>query len=136
MSRPTIRILVVDDFEPFRRLICSMLGTRTEFQVVSEASDGLEAVKKAAELTPDLVLLDIGLPTLDGIAAAREIRRAAPETKILFVSQESSSAIVEEALRLGTCAYVVKTNILSDLLAAVDAVLDGRLFVSGGLSGS
>jgi DNA-binding NarL/FixJ family response regulator len=113
-----------------------MLGTRAEFQVICEASDGLEAVQKVAELTPDLVLLDIGLPTLDGIAAAREIRRISPETKIVFVSQESSSAIVQEALSLSTCAFVVKTNILSDLLAAVDAVLDGRQFVSGGLSGS
>jgi DNA-binding NarL/FixJ family response regulator len=98
-------------------------------------SDGQEAVQRAEELKPDLILLDIGLPTLNGIEAARRIRKRAPESKIIFVSQESSLEVAREALNLGARGYVVKTRAASDLLAAVEAVLEGRQFVSGGLSG-
>ena len=132
-SALAVRVLVVEDFEPFRRVICSILGNRSGLQIIGEASDGLEAVRQAEELQPDLILLDIGLPTLNGIAAARQIRALSPKSKIIFVSQESSDAIVEEALGTGAVGYVVKTKLAIDLLAAVDAVLDGRQFVSGGL---
>lgn len=125
-----MRVLIVEDFVPFRRFVCSTLGTKPELQVVSEASDGLEAVQKAEELKPDLILLDIGLPSLNGIAAARQIRKLSPESKIIFLSQESSADIIQEALNLGAWAYVVKTRAQSDLLAAVDAVLQGKVFVS------
>jgi DNA-binding NarL/FixJ family response regulator len=111
-----------------------MLQTRLELRILAEAADGLEAVQKAQELKPDLILLDIGLPTLNGIEAARQIRKFAPESKIIFVSQESSADIVQEALSLGTCGYVVKSQAQSDLLAAVDAVLEGRQFLGGGLT--
>jgi DNA-binding NarL/FixJ family response regulator len=111
-----------------------MLNTRAELKVVGEASDGLEAVHIAEELKPDLILLDIGLPTLNGIEAARQIRKSIPESKIIFVSQESSPDVVQEALRSGACGYVVKNKIQRDLLAAVNAVLEGRQFVSTGLS--
>ena len=131
----SVRILVADDFEPWRQQICSMLQTGLELRVIAEAEDGLEAVQKAAELKPDLILLDIGLPTLNGIEAARQIRKFAPESKIIFVSQESSADVVREALSLGTCGYVVKSQAQGDLLAAVHAVLKGRQFLSGGLSG-
>jgi DNA-binding NarL/FixJ family response regulator len=134
MEMSSVRVLVVDDFEPFRRFICKTLATRPNLKVVCEVSDGLEAVQKAEELQPDLIFLDIGLPTLDGIAAARQIRTLAPESKIIFVSQESSPEVVHEALNLGARGYVVKTRAGSDLLAAVDAVLDSRRFLSGGLS--
>jgi DNA-binding NarL/FixJ family response regulator len=125
-----VRVLIVEDFVPFRRFVCSTLGTKPELQVVSEASDGLEAVQKAEELKPDLILLDIGLPSLNGIAAARQIRKLSPESKIIFVSQESSADIIQEALNLGAWAYVLKTRAQSDLVAAVEAVLLGRQFVS------
>jgi DNA-binding NarL/FixJ family response regulator len=126
---------VVDDFELFRRFICSTLGKRQDLQVICEASDGPEAVQKVGELKPDLILLDIGLPTLNGIEAARKIRKLAPESKIIFVSQESSADLVQEALSLGALGYVWKTSAGSDLLAAVEAVLENRQFVSSGLSG-
>jgi len=107
------------------------LQSRPELQIVSEASDGLQAVQKAEELQPDLILLDIGLPKLNGIEAARQIRKSAPQSRIIFVSQESSPDIVQEALSLGTCGYVVKSKAEHDLLATVDAVLGGRQFLSG-----
>ena len=102
-------------------------------QVVCEVSDGLEAVQKAKELKPDLILLDIGLPKLNGLRAAQEIRRVAPESKIIFLSQESSPDIVREALNLGALGYVAKTRVASDLITAVEEVLQGRRFVSRGL---
>jgi len=129
------RVLVVDDHEPFRRFICSTLGKRPELRIVGEVSDGLEAVKKAQELQPDLILLDVGLPTLNGIGAARQIRKLSPESKILFVSQESSSDVVQEALTIGALGYIAKTNTRIELLPAVEAVCLGRRFVSPGLAG-
>ena len=125
-----IRVLVVEDFEPFRQFICSTLGKAPNLQVICEVSDGQEAVQKAEELKPDLILLDIGLPTLDGIAAARQIRKLVPESKIIFVSQESSPDAVQEALSTGALGYVVKTTLNGNLLAAVEAVLEGRQFLS------
>ena len=132
---PSVRVLVVDDYEAFRRFVCSTLGKRPELQIICEASDGLEAVHKAQELQPDLIVLDIGLPTLNGIEAARRIRNLSPESKILFVSQESSADVVQEALSLGALGYMVKTHAGSELLAAVEAVRQGRQFLSSGLWG-
>ena len=129
-----MRVLVVEDFAPFWQFIRSTLAERPDVQVIGEVADGLEAVQKAELLEPDLVLLDIGLPTLNGIEAARQIRKLAPACKIIFVSQESSTEVVQEALKLGAWGYVVKTRAASDLLAAVDAFLEGRQFVSVGLA--
>ena len=127
-------VILVEDFEPFRRAIRSMLGKCSGLQIVGEASDGLEAVRKAEELQPDLILLDIGLPSLNGMEAARRIRTLSPKSKIIFVTQESDPAVVQEALNLGVAGYVVKTRITSDLLLAVEAVRQGWQFVSPGLS--
>jgi DNA-binding NarL/FixJ family response regulator len=132
----SIRVLVVDDYEPFCRFVCSMLRKRPAFQIVGEASDGVAAVRQAEELKPDLILLDVGLPMLNGLQATREIRKLSPDSKIIFVSQESSPDVVQEALSLGARGYVLKTRAASDLLAAVDAVLEGRPFVSSGLTTS
>jgi len=131
----SVRVLVVDDHEAFRRFVCSTLERRPELQIVGKASDGLEAVQKAEALQPDLIVLDLGLPTLYGIEAARRIRKLSPESKILFVSQESSADVVQEALGLGALGYVVKAHAGSELLAAVEAVRQGKQFVSRGLSG-
>lgn len=114
-----IRILIVEDFSAIRRLMCSILQKKEDLHVICEVADGLDAVRKAEELKPDLILLDIGLPTLNGLQAARQIRELAPESKIIFVSQESSADLVQEALSLGAYGYVVKTKLESDLLIAV-----------------
>jgi DNA-binding NarL/FixJ family response regulator len=129
-----VRVLVVDDYEPFRRFVCATLEARRALQVICEASDGLEAVQKAASLQPNLIILDIGLPTLNGIEVARRIRTLSPESIILFVSQECSEDVVQEAFSLGALGYIVKSHAGSALLAGVDAVCQGKPFLSGGLS--
>ncbi len=125
-----MRILIVEDFEPIRRFMVSMLQEIPEFQVVGEASDGFEAVRKTEELRPDLILLDIALPTLNGIEVARQVRKHAPNLKILFVSSYHSSDIISGALRTGACGYVLKSQLGRELLPAVQAVLRGEQFVS------
>jgi CheY-like chemotaxis protein len=104
-------------------------------RVIGVASDGLEALQKAEELQPDLIVLDIGLPSLNGIEAARQIRKLSPKSKILFVSQESSADIVQGALGTGAQGYVLKSDAGRELLKGVNAVLRGERFVSGRFSG-
>jgi DNA-binding NarL/FixJ family response regulator len=125
-------VIVVDDFEPFRKFIRTTLKARPDIQVIAEVSDGLEAVRKSEELQPDLIVLDIGLPTLNGIEAARRILKVSPHSKILVVSQESSLDVIEEAFNSGAMGYVVKTRVATDLLTAVEVVSQGRRFVSNG----
>jgi DNA-binding NarL/FixJ family response regulator len=121
-----MRVLVVEDFAPFRQFVTSTLGKAPDLQVIGEVSDGLEAVRKAEELKPDLILLDIGLPTLNGIDAARRIRKLSPESAIVFVSQESSADVMQEALSIGASAYVIKARAAAELLPVVNAVLFER----------
>ena len=98
----TIRVLVVEDSAAFRQYICRTLAKSSGLQVVGEVSDGLEAVHGALALKPDLILLDVGLPKLNGIEAARQIHKLALDSKILFVSQKSDPEIVQYALGLDT----------------------------------
>jgi DNA-binding NarL/FixJ family response regulator len=136
LYRPTpVRIFVVDDSAPFRQFVSSILQQRPEWQVICNASDGLEAVQKAEQLQPDLILLDIGLPKLNGIEAARRIGKVAPQSKILFLSIESSADVVREALSLGARGFLLKAWAQQDLSAAVEAVLEGKQFVSSALAG-
>jgi DNA-binding NarL/FixJ family response regulator len=132
-SGGSVRVLLVDDSEPFRRFISEMLLDKPELQVVCESSDGLEAVLKAEQLQPNLILLDIGLPRLNGIEAARRISRLAPGAKILFVSQETDADVIAEALSNGGKGYVWKQNANLELLSAIQAVLQGNAYVSGEL---
>ncbi len=126
----TVRILVADDHEVVRSRLCSLLRMRPEFEVVSEASDGFQAVEKAEALQPDVVVLDISMPAMSGIEAAPRIRQLAPCAQILFVSQYNSPSVVREALSTGAHGYVVKSDAGRDLVDAVLAVSQGMEFVS------
>jgi DNA-binding NarL/FixJ family response regulator len=131
----SVRILIVEDFAPFLQFISTTLTTRHDPQVISEASDGSEAVQKAEDLKPDLILLDIGLPKLNGIEAARRIQQLSPGSKIIFLSQNNDLDIVRAALSTGARGYVLKTDAGSELLPATDAVLRGEQFVSSSVKG-
>jgi DNA-binding NarL/FixJ family response regulator len=131
----TIRVLIVDDHEDWRRTVRELLRERPELQVVCEASDGLGAVQKAGELEPDLIVLDIGLPKLNGIEAARQIRQLSPNSKIIFLSQDNSLDPDELALSTGAQGFVHKARAQSELLAAIEAVLRGKAFFSASLKG-
>jgi len=125
-------VVVVEDFEPFRRLICSVLQQRVDLQLV-ETSDGREAIQEIEKLQPDLVLLDVGLPKVNGIEVARRAREIAPATRILFLSMQLFPDLIREALALGARGYVHKPRVQSDLLPAIEAVLTGQRFVSPAL---
>jgi DNA-binding NarL/FixJ family response regulator len=127
---PSFRVLIAEDFEPFRRFTCSTLGKRSDLHIICEVSNGLEAVQKAGELKPDLILMDIGLPVLNGIEAARRIINLSPQSKIIFLTQESSADVVQEALNVGARGYVLKSKAASELLPAVEAVIMEKQFVS------
>src|SRR4051794_18255308 len=121
-----LRILVVDDFAPFRRYVRSVLKPHAEFKIVGEAADGLDAIQKAAELQPDFVLLDISLPRLNGLEAAKQIRILVPSAKILIASQESCFDVIEAALRLGVDGYLHKLRAGRELLPAIEALRRGE----------
>jgi DNA-binding NarL/FixJ family response regulator len=131
-----VQVLVVEDFAPFRRFVCSTLGTQEHLQVIAEVDNGLHAVNQAKDLQPDLIVLDIGLPGLNGIETARRILQFAPDVKIIFLTQEFSPEVVREALRVGANGYVMKTRAEDDLLHAIETVLQGKRFVSDGLEHS
>ena len=133
--RTPIRILVVDDYEPWCRFLRLTLLAHEELQVIGQFSDGPEAIQNAKELQPDLILLDVGLPTLNGIEAARHIRKVSPKSKILFVSENRSPDVAEEALRTGARGYVIKSDAARELLPAIKAILAGKRFISATLAG-
>ena len=123
------RAIVVDDYAKWRRLVASTLRAHPKLQIIAEAEDGPEALLKAQELQPDLILLDIGLPTLNGIEVARRLRNGSPTPKILFVSETTSLDVAEEALKMGD-GFVIKSEAARDLVPAVKSVLEGQRFVS------
>src|SRR5689334_8418298 len=125
-----IRTLVVDDYAPWLHFVSLALAVNPEIQIVGEAQDGLTAIQKAAELKPDLVILDIGLPDMSGIQVARQLLQVAPKTRILFLTENTSRDIVRDALLTGAQGYVVKSFAAKDLVPAVDAVLLDCHFVS------
>jgi len=135
MGPAAVRILVVDDFEPWRRFVCSELEKRPDWHMIGEVGDGREAVLKSQELRPDLILLDLNLPTLNGIEVIRQVRELSPTSEIIVVSETRSAEIAEEAFRRGARGYVVKSNGASELLPAVEAVLEGKQFISERLAG-
>lgn len=118
---PEVRILIADDNPFVRAGLKLLLGHRADWSVCGEASDGREAVKKAVELKPDVVLLDISMPTMDGLSAAEQIRKKAPQTEILIVTLYESLDMARYAAQTGARAYISKSNVTSDLEAAIDA---------------
>ena len=125
-----VRVLVVEDHIAFRRFISSTLNKKRNLQIICEVSDGLEAIQKAEQLKPDVVLLDIGLPTVNGIEVARQMRRLDPECKIIFLTSECDALVVQEAITLGAWGYVVKAMAESDLPTALEVVISGTQFAS------
>ena len=134
MTKSLIRVLVVDDYEPWHNFLSRALNQQ-ELQIIGHVSDGMEAVHKAQQLRPDLILLDIGLPTLNGIEAACQIRNVSPASKVLFVSENRSPDIVEATLSNGALGYLVKSDAASELLPAIRAVVEGNRFISTSLAG-
>lgn len=126
----SVRVLIADDHEPWRHWICSELRRQPQLQVVGEASDGLEAVRKAHELKPEIILLDIGLPNLNGLEAAHRIAQSTSNTKIVFLTAQNDSDFVKQAFVNGASGYVLKADAKIELLAAIGAVIQGRRFVS------
>ena len=128
-----MRILLVEDYKPYRSLISSLLSEDHNLELVGEAEDGLEAVEEAQQLKPDIILMDIGLPKLNGLAAARRMLDLVPSAKIIFLTQETDADVVKEALNLGARGYVLKQYAEAELLAAIAAVLAGKRFFNLGL---
>ena len=128
-AAPT-RILVVDDFQPFRNQLKAFLQRRPEYLCVGEADNGIDAVQEAECLLPDVILLDIGLPRLSGMHAARQIAECSPASKVIFVTQDANSCVAEAALKGYGWGYVVKADANRELLPAIDTVLKGNKYVS------
>jgi DNA-binding NarL/FixJ family response regulator len=129
LSTSRVQILLVDDFGSWRRLVASMFRQRPELEIICETSDGLEAVQKAEELQPDLILIDIGIARVNGLEATKQIRALSPRSKVIMVTQEQSADVVREAFRAGANGYVVKVDAGTELLTAIDIVLRGGRFL-------
>jgi DNA-binding NarL/FixJ family response regulator len=125
-----IRVLVVEDHPVVRRAVCALLSGDPILNVVCETADGEQAVQKAEEFQPDLILMDISLPGISGIEAARRIRRVSPKSRIIFLSQHDSLQMVKDALNVGGHGYVAKTDAGLELLKAISLVREGKQFVS------
>jgi two-component system response regulator NreC len=123
------RILIADDHHLLRAGLCALLRSHQGFEVVGEAGDGRQAVDLARELDPDLLLLDISMPVMDGIAATREARRVLPRVKILILTIHEDEALLREALEAGASGYVVKRAAESELINAILAAMRGELYI-------
>ena len=133
MKTATVRILVVDDFTPFRQWVRTKLETQQNFEIAGEAADALEGIQKAQELTPDLIVLDVALPDINGIEAAKQLCRVVPSAKILFLSRHADEDIAQCALGNGAQGYVVKSDAEREIIPAIEEVLRGGKFVGSGV---
>jgi DNA-binding NarL/FixJ family response regulator len=124
----TVRILVADDHPVVRHGLRTLLGSRPEWEIIDEAEDGIQAVERAERLKPDVVVLDVSMPKMDGLEACRRIRKRLPKSEVLIVTQHDSAQMMREALSAGARGYVVKSDAARDLLAAVEAVSQHRFF--------
>ena len=133
VRKAQLRVLIVDDHEAVRKGVCAILSSRVDIEVCGEAVNGEEAIVKAKELKPDLIILDVTMPVLSGFDTAREIQKILPEVRILMLSTHESKQLVEEAKRLGVHGYVSKTQAGDVLLTAVDALISNQIFYPAGV---
>ncbi|HZV86774.1 MAG TPA: response regulator transcription factor [Candidatus Binatus sp.] len=130
-----VRVLIVDDFDPWRVFVIQQLSQQPHMRVIECASDGLEGVQRAEELQPDLILLDVSIPKLNGIEVARKVRKLVPKARILFLSSNADPDVVRAAFCAGGGGYVLKADAGGGLSAGMEAVLLGKQFVSSSLKG-
>lgn len=130
MKGSSVGVLVVDDFPQWRRVVSATLQGKLGLRTIAEAADGLDAVHKAEDLQPDLVVLDIGLPGLNGIEAAQRIKGVSPKSRVVFLTENYSADVAEAALDTGASGYVVKSAFAREMIPAVEAVLAGKQFLS------
>ncbi len=123
-----VRILVADDHEVVRRGLRALLEAQPGWQVCAEAADGRETVEKAKELKPDVVILDISMPTLNGLEATRHIAKEVPQSRVLILTMHESEQVIREVLDAGARGYLLKSDAGRDLVAAVDALRRHRTF--------
>ncbi|HWY44533.1 MAG TPA: response regulator transcription factor [Candidatus Sulfotelmatobacter sp.] len=128
-----IRIVLADDHVLVRQSLKSLLE-REGFQVVAEASDGQQALRDVASLQPDVAIMDISMPTINGLNAAREMSRSSPKTKTILLTQHDESQYIREALEVGVKGYVLKNQVANDLLVAIQQVTRGQVYLSPGVS--
>jgi two-component system, NarL family, response regulator NreC len=125
-----VRILIADDHEIVRKGVATVLSARRDLEVCGEAADGEEAVRKAAELSPDLVILDLTMPEMNGISAAQKLKEILPGVPILILSMHEGASLLETLRRIGVQGYVPKTQASEKLLDAVDALAKGNTYFS------
>jgi DNA-binding NarL/FixJ family response regulator len=120
------RILIADDHEIFRKGLRSLLESCAEWEICGEASNGLEAIEAARNLVPDIVIMDIGMPRLNGLDATRQIRKELPKTRVLILSQHDSPHMLTAAADAGALAYITKSEVARRLLVALDEITADR----------
>lgn len=128
MGESRLRILIVDDHEIFRRGLRTVLETRPDFAICGEATDGLDAIEKTKALDPDILVMDVSMPRVDGLQALRIIREQSPRSKVLILSQHDSTFMLEAAVKAGAGGYVTKSQVARCLLTAIDNLSQGRPF--------
>jgi DNA-binding NarL/FixJ family response regulator len=122
LKRTTVRILIADDHEIFRRGLRSLLESHSHWQVCGEAANGREAIDRVRELRPDVVVLDVTMPEVNGLEAAKEIRRQMPESKVVILSQHEPALMKQSALAAGAGAYVTKSEVSRELMIAIESI--------------
>src|SRR3954454_16766651 len=130
----TVSVLLVNQYEPMRRLVRLIVEERRSYQIVAEADDGPEAIRMAKGVRPDVILLDLSLPTMNGFEVAKVILRDVPDSRIIFVSDNRRAEVVREAFRIGASGYLVKSQAARELLTAIQSVMDGHPFISVGVT--
>jgi DNA-binding NarL/FixJ family response regulator len=121
-----LSVLLADDFEPWRSHVRSFLQSNTEWEIIAETCDGLEAVQRAQKLHPDIVVLDLSMPRLNGLQAARKIHQCSPHSTIVFLSENADEDVIDAALETGAAGYVQKRELAAKLVPILQAALQAR----------